>query len=141
MTPTDASQLPLQHLDKACLAVTSDAHGLSNAPTWSLQVRGTLTESTLRQAVTYLLRAYPSAAARVRPLDAAEREWVWVLRGADKRDDAVEAVLTLHPPAVDEAAAERVAVAVRDRWGRDSLHRSFVARRLTGGSVGRYVGQ
>lgn len=116
MTPTDASLLPLQHLDKACLAATSAAHGLSNAPTWSLQVHGTLSEATLRRAVADLLRAYPSAAARVRPLDAAERDWVWVLPGADERDAAVDAVLTLHPPAVDEAAGDRVAAAVRDRF-------------------------
>lgn len=58
------------YIDKGGLAVTSEARGCSGTPTWQLVVRGALDPDRVRAALSDVLARYPSAATRVRSLDA-----------------------------------------------------------------------
>ncbi len=120
-------ELPLQALDKACLAASDAAAGLSNAPTWRLELEGVLPAAALRRALAGLIVACPSIAATVVPKDgppARARGWAYRLpepaAGPDDVPDALlDALWTLHPaatwetldgrPALDGGAAGRPA--------------------------------
>jgi hypothetical protein len=59
--------IPLDYLDRGCLAGTSQEHGCSNAPTWELQVAGEIDPVACRSALTALVRRYPTCASTVAP--------------------------------------------------------------------------
>ncbi len=58
-------RIPLDYLDKLCLAGTSREHGISSAPVWQLLIEGHFDEDVARRAMKLLVRRYPILVSRV----------------------------------------------------------------------------
>ncbi len=110
--PQASTAVPLEALDKACLAASDEEAGLSNAPTWRLELTGEVPAEALRRALAGLIVACPSIAATVVALDgppARARRFAYRMPALVADPDDVphallDAILTLHPA---ESAAER----------------------------------
>jgi len=64
-----ASGLPLESLDKGCLACTDRTRGISVAPVWHLVIDGDISEALLAASLEALVVRYPSLRTRVVPVD------------------------------------------------------------------------
>lgn len=109
-------RLPLDYLDKLCLAGTTEAHGTSCAPVWQLLVQGQLDVPRLRTALARLAQRYPvlvSSVAARRPGKA----WDAVARAdylVDPEPD-VDALLEV-VEVEDEAALEALRRRIFDHY-------------------------
>lgn len=107
--------LPFDYIDKLCFAGTR-APWASNAPTWRLYLRGSITEPALRTAVGQLLARYPALASRVvslaGPMERA-RHFAWSL---DDAPDVARALAVADLRAASAAERAQAEQSFADRY-------------------------
>jgi len=115
---TSPRRLPLDYLDKLCLAGTSVEHGTSGAPVWQLEVEGDFDEAVARQAMEALVRRYPVLVSRVES-DEPGRDWRRCRRlvyAVDEQPDVARLFECVDMSAASEQAFETFSRSIFNRF-------------------------
>lgn len=110
---------PFEPLDKACLASSSQAHGLSNAPTWELTLEGQPDWIHVQSAWHDLMKIYPWCRAIAVPTSEkgeASVAWSWRFVESDTDELAISQFRYVDLRQADAAAIEAHGDAIRDRF-------------------------
>lgn len=110
---------PFEPLDKACLASSSRAHGLSNAPTWELTLDGQPDWLHIQLAWSWLMNIYPWCLAIAAPSGAdggRSKTWNWRWIQSTGDELAISQLRNVDLRAASAAEIDAHGDAIRDRF-------------------------